>query len=154
MLTVFWSRMSSVCLISSFQVVREGRSAQPISADSLLCTEASWDSSQCKQTGWPTNTPPTASLLYRNPCSASLLGLPVPQHISPYPNTSLVWKAQSEGIAGWVPLSVSFIKYYHTKNCKSLLPFSKISNWSMHEYRLQKLQNDQICQTKGIIKEK
>lgn len=77
-------------LMSSDQVACKGRSAQPVSGDSLLCTEASWDSSQCKQTGQLANTPPTASFLYRSPRSASLLGLPVPQHSTPYPNTSRV----------------------------------------------------------------
>lgn len=40
----------SVCLISC-QVACEGHSAQRVPADPLLCTEASWDSSQCKPTG-------------------------------------------------------------------------------------------------------
>lgn len=107
---VFWSiNHVSVSLISSYQVVCEGRSAQPVSADSLLYTEASWDSSQCKQTGWPANSPPTASLLYRSPRSASLLGLLVPQHSTPCSNTRLVWKAQSKGIAWWVPKGVEWL---------------------------------------------
>lgn len=114
----------SVCLISSCQVACEGRSAQPISADSLLCAEASWDSSQCKQTEWPANTPPTASLLYRSPLSASLLGISVPQHSTPDPNTNLVWKAQSEGIAGWVSLSVLLNKFYHNEK-----PVQMLSWW-------------------------
>lgn len=101
-----------VFLISSWQVVREGHSAQTVSADSLLNTEASWDSSQCEQTGWPANAPPAASPLHRSPRSASLLGLPVPQYSAPHTNTSLVWKAQSKGIAGWVPLSVLLILPY------------------------------------------
>lgn len=42
----------SVCLTFSFcQVGSEGRFAQPVPADTLLCTEASWDSTQRKQTG-------------------------------------------------------------------------------------------------------
>lgn len=95
--------MMSVFLWFPHQVVCEACSAQPVSANPLLCTEAPWDSSQSKQTGWPANSPPTASLLYRSPCSASLLGLLVPQHSTPDPNTGLVWKAQNKGITWWVP---------------------------------------------------
>lgn len=81
---------AGVCVISSLQVGCEGRSVEPVCADSWLRPRASGQRSPCKQTSRPTHPSSTAALLYGNTLPAFLLGFLVPQQHHSSANTSPV----------------------------------------------------------------